>query len=43
MTWLITIVTATSVRTYPETGNRDTLTDAAYDAGAMGVTAMAQP
>jgi len=28
-------------RTYFETGNRDSLLDAAYDAGALGVTLVA--
>lgn len=43
MTWLITARTATSVQTYAAIGDRNALIDAAYDAGALGVTAMVRP
>ena len=43
MTFLITARTATSVHTYTAIGNRDALIDAAYDAGALGVTVMVMP
>ena len=42
MKFLITTTAADGVRTkYIGLGARDALTDAAYDAGAMGVTALA--
>jgi hypothetical protein len=38
MSYLITAKTATETVTYPAVGNRDALMDAAYQAGALGVT-----
>jgi hypothetical protein len=38
MTYLITTRTATTVQTYVAIGGRDALMDAAYAAGALGVT-----
>lgn len=40
MTYIITIRTADGVRSYPASGDLGALQDAAYDMGAMGVTAM---
>lgn len=39
MKFQITARTATETITYTAIGNRDALMDAAYDAGALGVTA----
>ncbi|WP_269106822.1 hypothetical protein [Massilia sp. TS11] len=38
MRFLITITTTNGSRTYPAIGSRDSLMDAAYDDGALGVT-----
>lgn len=43
MSYIITARTATTVQTYSAIGSRDALIDAAYDAGALGVTAMVAP
>lgn len=43
MTYLITERTADGKRTYTETGDLGQLLDAAYTAGALGVTAMVKP
>lgn len=43
MTYLITTRTANSVYTYSAIGDLDRLLDAAYDSGALGVTAMVMP
>ena len=43
MSWLITIRTADGVRSYPAIGDLGALQDAAYDNGALGVTAMVRP
>jgi len=43
MAFRITVIDSAgaSPRTYAAIGNRDTLMDAAYDAGALGVTVVA--
>lgn len=43
MSWIITTRTATTVHTYSAIGNLAALLDAAYAAGALGVTVMARP
>lgn len=43
MKFLITVRTAAGARTYPAIGNRDALMDAAYAAGALGVSILVQP
>jgi len=43
MSYIITARTATTVRTYPAIGDLGALLDAAYDAGALGVTVMVRP
>lgn len=43
MTYLITERTATSARTYTETGDLGKILDAAYSDEVLGVTAMVQP
>lgn len=43
MKFLITTRTASGQRTYPAIGDRDKLMDAAYAAGALGVTIVRQP
>jgi len=43
MKFLITARTATGQRTYPAIGDRNQLMDAAYAAGALGVTILVQP
>jgi hypothetical protein len=43
MSYLITIRTAAGARTYTAIGNLAALLDAAYDEGALGVTAMVRP
>jgi hypothetical protein len=43
MTWRITARTAHTVHTYSAIGSLAALIDAAYDAGALGVTAMVSP
>lgn len=40
MTYLITVRTAAGIKTYPAIGDIGALLDAAYDQGALGVTAM---
>jgi hypothetical protein len=43
MTWLITARTAHTVHTYSAIGSLAALMDAAFDAGALGVTVMVAP
>lgn len=43
MKWLITTRTETTVHTYIAIGNRDALMDAAYAAGALGVSVRVKP
>ena len=43
MKFQITTVGPNGRRSYTAIGNRDALIDAAYDAGALGVTAMVIP
>ena len=43
MTYLITERTATSARTYTETGDLGQILDAAYTDEVLGITAMVQP
>lgn len=43
MRFLITARTASGQRTYPAIGDRNKLMDAAYAAGALGVTIVRQP
>ncbi|WP_277346671.1 MULTISPECIES: hypothetical protein [Janthinobacterium] len=43
MSYIITIRTADGVRSYPAIGDLGALQDAAYDDGALGVTAMVRP
>lgn len=43
MKFLITVRGATGARTYPAIGDRDQLMDAAYAAGALGVTIVVMP
>lgn len=43
MKFLIAARTADGMRSYAAIGDLGLLIDAAYDAGAMGVTAMVQP
>lgn len=42
MCFRITARTATSITTYTAIGDRDALIDAAFDAGALGVTLVAE-
>ena len=42
MSYIITITTAAGVQRYPAIGDIGALQDAAYDAGALGVSAMVQ-
>lgn len=43
MTYIITIRTANTVHSFAAIGNLAALIDAAYDDGALGVTAMVRP
>lgn len=43
MSYIITIRTASTVHSFPAIGNLAALFDAAYDDGALGVTAMVRP
>lgn len=43
MSYLITVRNAGGARTYVAIGERDVLMDAAYDAGALGVSIVARP
>lgn len=43
MTYILKVRTATSVHTYSAIGDLGRLIDAAYDAGALGVTATVKP
>jgi hypothetical protein len=43
MKFLITVRNAASTRTYPAIGDRNELMDAAYAAGALGVTILVLP
>ncbi|CAN7739653.1 hypothetical protein [Duganella sp. LjRoot269] len=43
MKYLITERTADGLRTYSAIGDLGLLIDAAYDAGALGITAVVQP
>jgi hypothetical protein len=43
MKYLITIRTATGARTYHAVGTLGALLDAAYDAGALGITSRVLP
>jgi hypothetical protein len=43
VSYTITVCTAAGVRRYTAIGNLAALMDAAYDAGALGVTAMVSP
>lgn len=43
MSYIITIRTEAGVHSYPAIGNLGALQDAAYDAGALGVTVMVAP
>lgn len=43
MSYIITIRTASTVHRFAAIGNVGALIDAAYDGGALGVTAMVRP
>ncbi|PKV43625.1 hypothetical protein CLU92_0940 [Janthinobacterium sp. 61] len=43
MSYIITIRTAEGMHSYPAIGDLGALQDAAYDNGALGVTAMVRP
>lgn len=43
MSYIITIRTAEGMHCYPAIGDLGALQDAAYDNGALGVTAMVRP